>query len=124
MNVLDFAPYIALAISIITLGTLIKNNLTSGEKELVAKSVKAESKLVEYDRRIQALESELKHLPDRGTTHRLELSLAEIAGRLNTIEAAQAGRFSAMEQKLAPIQAMGERLNEVLLEQAKNEHRG
>lgn len=108
MNVLDFAPYISLAISIITLGTLIKNNLTSGEKELVAKSVKTENKLVEYDRRIQALESELKHLPDRDTTHRLEISLMEIAGRLNTLD-----------ERLKPIAATSGRLQEFLLEQAK-----
>ena len=118
MNILDLGPYAGLVISLFTAAALIKSNLTSGEKELSARTAKAESKLVEYDRRIQAIEAELKHLPDRNTTHRLELSLSEIAGRLNTIEAAQAGRFHTMEQKLAPIEAMSERLNDILMDKA------
>ncbi|MCF1449979.1 DUF2730 family protein [Agrobacterium vitis] len=125
MDMTAIGVLISLALNSINLLTQFRTMMATGEKKLEERMVKVESKLVEYDRRIQSLESELKHLPDRGTTHRLELSMAEIAGRLNTIEVAQAGRFSAMEQKLAPIQAMGERLNEVLLEQAKNEqHRG
>jgi hypothetical protein len=101
-------PWISGAISIITLLTLLKNMLSSGEKELAAKVSKVEAKLVEYDRRIQALEGELKHMPDRDTTHRMEIAMTEISGKL-----------AVMAERLKPIEAIGERLQETLMEQAR-----
>lgn len=108
---MDFAvilPWVTGAISLITLATLIKNILSSGEKELQIKVEKAETKLIEHDRRIQTIEGEMKHLPDRDTQHRMELQLAEMNGR-----------FAALEEKLKPIAATSERLHELLMEQAR-----
>jgi hypothetical protein len=108
MNILDLAPYSGLLISIITLGMLLKQSLTSGEKALAERQTKSETKLIEHDRRIQAVEGELKHLPDRETTHRLELAMAQISGRLDTIK-----------EELKPIKATGDMLTELLVAQAK-----
>ncbi|MGO8330504.1 DUF2730 family protein, partial [Rhizobium ruizarguesonis] len=53
-------------------------------------------KLIEHDRRVQMLESDMKHLPARDTTHRIETTMAQIIGRLAAQDATLAGRFSAM----------------------------
>ncbi|MFN3440943.1 MAG: DUF2730 family protein [Rhizobium rosettiformans] len=109
--IIDFAsvlPWVSGLISIITLLTLLKNILSSGEKKLGEDLTEARKKLIEHDRRIQSIEGEIKHLPDRETTHRMELAMSEINGKLNV-----------MAERLKPIEAIGERLQETLMEQAR-----
>lgn len=109
--IVDFAsvlPWVSGLISIITLLTLLKNILSSGEKKLGEDLTEARKKLIEHDRRIQSIEGEIKHLPDRETTHRMELAMSEINGKLNV-----------MAERLKPIEAIGERLQETLMEQAR-----
>lgn len=108
MTILDLAPYIGVILGALALLTQLKTIFSSGEKQLEERTTKSENKLVELDRRVQALESEMRHLPDKEMTHRLELAMEKISGRLDTIDA-----------KLKPITATGERLTELLLEQAK-----
>ena len=111
---------VALALTTLNLFLGIRSILSEGEKKLDQRLAKAESKLIEHDRRIQAVENEIKHLPDRDTTHRIEMTMAQIMGRLDAQDATLAGRFSAMDERLKPIQAIGERLQDVLIEQARN----
>jgi len=108
MDLAVIMPWIGAVISIITLLTLLKNMLSSGEKALDGRLTKAEDKLVQYDRRIQSIEGEMKHLPDRESQHRIELNMEKINGRLDTLN-----------ETLRPIKANGELLNELLKEQAK-----
>lgn len=108
--IVDFAsvlPWVSGLISIITLLTLLKNILSSGEKKLGEDLAEAKKKLIEHDRRIQTIEGEIKHLPDRETTHRMELAMTEISGKLNV-----------MAERLKPIEAIGERLQNTLLNRA------
>ncbi|OCP17450.1 MULTISPECIES: DUF2730 family protein [unclassified Ensifer] len=74
----------------------------ASEKKALMEAVQA------LGQRTQTLESELKHLPDRETTHRMELAMMEINGKLNV-----------MAERLKPIEAIGERLQEALLEKAR-----
>ncbi|MBW8319493.1 MAG: DUF2730 domain-containing protein [Arenimonas sp.] len=104
----EVSQYLGLALAIIALLGHAKGYFSSGEKTLIARVDKVETKLVEYDRRIQAIEGELKHLPDRETAHMLELALAKISGRLDTLD-----------ERLRPIAATSSRLQEFLLEQAQ-----
>lgn len=104
----EVSQYVGLALAIIALLGHAKGYFSSGEKTLTARVEKAETKLVEYDRRIQAVEGEMKHLPNRETAHKLELALAQMNGRLDTMTAT-----------LEPIRATTDRLNELLVEQAR-----
>lgn len=101
-------PIVAFILAAIALATQVKSILSSGEKKLDERLTKAEGKLVEYDRRIQTIESEMHHLPDRETTHKMQISMERIAGRLDT-----------MDERLRPIAATNHRLQEYLLEQAR-----
>ena len=108
--IVDFAsvlPWVSGLISVITLLTLLKNILSSGEKELDVRLKAVEAKLIEQDRRVQTIEGEMKHLPDRDAQHRMELQLAEMNGK-----------FAALEERLRPIAQVSIRLQEFMLEQA------
>ncbi|CAH0339589.1 DUF2730 family protein [Rhizobium sp. CECT 9324] len=115
MTTSEIYQYLGLALAVIALLGHAKGYFSSGEKTLLARIDKAEAKvekvetkLVEYDRRIQSIEGEIKHLPDRETTHRMELAMTEISGKLNV-----------MAERLKPIEAIGERLQETLMERAR-----
>lgn len=114
------AALVALALGCLNLIAAVRTLLSAGEKMLDARLAKVETKLVDHDRRIQAIESDMKHLPDRETTHRIEMTMAQIMGRLDAQDATLAGRFEAMDERLKPIQAIGERLQDALIEQARN----
>ncbi|HAU74420.1 Clp protease [Rhizobium sp. Root491] len=120
LDLTSVAALVALALGLLNLFAAIRTLLSAGEKKLDERLGKVESKAIEYDRRIQSLENEVKHLPDRDTTHRIEMTMTQIMGRLDAQDAALAGRFSAMDERLKPIQAIGERLQDVLIEQARN----
>lgn len=115
MNAGDMIPYVSLALGTIALLGHLKVWMNSGEKELT-KDVAAlkreteghETKLISLDRRVQSVESDMKHLPDRESQHRLELALEKVNGRLDTLN-----------ETLKPIKANGEAMNELLLERAK-----
>jgi len=124
-------PWLTLALAVIALGGHAKNFVSSDTKELAAsqaakdkefalKQEAQEKKLIEHDRRIQTVENEMRHLPNRETTHQIEITMQKILGRLDAQDATLTGRFEAMDERLKPIQAIGERLQDVLVENARN----
>lgn len=104
----EISQYLGLALAVIALLGHAKGYFSSGEKTLTARMDQSEKKVIDHDRRIQAIEGEMKHLPDREAQHRMELQLAEMNGR-----------FAMLEERLRPIAATSERLHELLMEQAK-----
>lgn len=101
MDFAPFVPWLSAAALIISIGMSIATMLTSGAKANA-------TKLTDHDRRIQALESDLKHLPDREQAHRMELAIEKLSGRVDTLS-----------KSIEPIAAISERWQELILEQAK-----
>jgi predicted nucleic acid-binding Zn-ribbon protein len=99
---------VALLLSSLNLIAHVRTMLSQGEKKLDERVTKLEHKLIEHDRRVQTLEGEMKHLPDRATLHTLDVALTKISGRLDTLD-----------ERLKPIAATSGRLQEYLLEQAQ-----
>ncbi len=99
---------ISLLMNSIILIIVIKNMLSAGEKKLEEKVTKAETKLIEHDRRIQAAEAKLENLPNKESQHHIELAMAEINGRINVIA-----------ERLEPLAAVTVRLQNFLLDQGK-----
>ncbi|MGO1161720.1 DUF2730 family protein [Brucella pseudogrignonensis] len=108
MSPVEISAYVGLALGVIALLGHLKGWVNSGEKQIKDAVADHTAKLTEHDRRVQTLENEIKHLPDRDSQHRMELSLSQMNGR-----------FAALEEKLKPIAATSERLHELLMEQAK-----
>lgn len=78
----DWLGLIALMISV---GTSVVLFVGSGSKANASKLDKQEAKLIEHDRRIQTVEAEMKHMPDKDTVTDLKLALSELRGTVNTL---------------------------------------
>lgn len=100
MDLAPLVPWLSLAALVISVGTSVTTLLTSGTKSNA-------TKLADHERRIQTLEGDMKHLPDRATAHRLELAIEKLSGRVDT-----------MSESLKPVAATSVRLQEFLLDQA------
>lgn len=107
MDLALLTPWIAAALSIIALLGQAKTFFGSEGKAAAAELKALRATVEDQGRRLQNVESEMRHLPDRDAQHRVELALAEMNGR-----------FAALEEKLKPIAATSARLHELLLEKA------
>lgn len=113
----SWAGLIALLISIggTIYAWLTRSGKEAGEKvsklEVELRKAHAEhaNKIDKIEDRVSRIEGELRHLPDRSTVHRMELSLTEMRGDMK-----------ALAERLTPVSAISERLQEFLLEQAKD----
>ncbi len=108
ITVADISQYLGLVLACLALLGHAKGYFSSSEKEVSARLNSHANDLKAHDRRIQAMEGELKHLPDRESQHRIELEMGKIAARMDVLNEA-----------LRPIKANGELLNELLREQVK-----
>lgn len=104
MDLSKVMPWVVAANTLFIFIGFVKTWLSSGEKVLAEDISAAKKTIIDHDRRIQAIEGDMKHLPDRETTHRMELAMSEINGKLNV-----------MAERLKPIESIGERLQETLL---------
>jgi predicted nucleic acid-binding Zn-ribbon protein len=75
---------------------------------LDAKFVSAIDKIDKVEDRLAKLENEFRHLPDRDSVHKIDVSLEQMKGELK-----------ALGEKLQPVAKISDRLQEFLLEQAK-----
>lgn len=85
MTTSEISQYLSLALAVIALLAHAKGYFSSGEKTLSARMDKAESKLVQDDRRIQAMENELRHLPDKDTVNKLQIDMTDLKGQIALI---------------------------------------
>ncbi|MGG4603055.1 DUF2730 family protein [Alcaligenaceae bacterium Me47] len=106
MQFQDISAYLSPIAVMISIGTTIWTVLTSGSKKNAEELGEVKTELAQQERRIQRIEDELKHLPDKSTTHRLEIALEKMSGRL-----------SSMDERLKPIAAISERMQELLISQ-------
>lgn len=101
MDLAPFVPWLSVIALLISVGTSITTLLTSGAK---ANS----TKLADHDRRIQKLENDLQHTPDKDGLHRVELTVKDIQAQIASMAAsAQATERTAR------------RVEDFLIEQAK-----
>ncbi|MEO1986613.1 MAG: DUF2730 family protein [Martelella sp.] len=77
--------WLTAANSIIALGSFFYAWLTSRAKGNSEKLDKLEDKVVDHDRRIQDVESEMRHLPDKDTVMELKVAVTELKGAVATI---------------------------------------
>lgn len=111
MDLSQLVPWLSAAALIISLGTSISTFLTSGAKENSKKLAKMEETTTALDGRVQALEGEMRHLPDKDAVHRLELTLKDLQTEIRQIgtSAEQSVRVATrvenylLEQKKSPI---------------------
>lgn len=81
MDLEPLVPWLSVAALIISIGGSVTAFLTAGSKQNA-------SRLSALESRVQDLESELKHLPDRAMVHELQLTLKDIQIEMASIKAA------------------------------------
>ena len=112
--ILDFntaATIAALLISALALWRSFRKDRSEADDKKLAdfdERIKAMSGKVEKtEDRVAAVEGELRHLPDKDVTHRLELALSEIKTEMRGVS-----------ERMKPMGAMVERVHEALVERA------
>lgn len=85
MTAQEMLPYVNLVLGVLALLGIAKGYFSSGEKTLTINVKGAETKLIEHDRRIQAIEGELKHLPNKDTVNKLQVDMTELKGDIALI---------------------------------------
>lgn len=88
----EMKSWSSIALNLIALAGVIKLWINQGEKSLekdvtsiTERISKAETKLIDHDRRIQSVVDELKHLPDKDTVTDIRLAMAELKGTVATL---------------------------------------
>jgi hypothetical protein len=85
VDVNPIVVWVSLILSVVTLAGMLKTWLSSGEEEIDERLEVAEKTLINHDRRVQTVESELKHLPDKDMVMDLKLAMAELKGTVSTL---------------------------------------
>jgi len=116
-------PWLSLALSVLAVGGFFWQHLTSGGARALKEMGELKARIAEENKasadaavaRFQMLESkvltiegELKHLPDRDATHRLEMAVEQLNGKIGMLD-----------ERLKPVDALGRRLQEFLVRQAE-----
>ncbi len=73
---------ISLALNSVNLLANIRSMLSAGEKKLEARVAKIEEGQADHGSRIQTVEGEIKHMPDKDSFQRMQLDLAELKGQI------------------------------------------
>ncbi|PZR89653.1 MAG: DUF2730 domain-containing protein [Stutzerimonas stutzeri] len=85
IDVAAFKDWVGLVALLISVGTSIVLFIGSGSKRNAEKLDRQEVKLTEHDRRIQAVENELQHLPDKDTVNKLQVDMTDLKGQIAVI---------------------------------------
>ncbi|KGE00988.1 DUF2730 family protein [Rhizobium sp. YS-1r] len=108
MSLAEISQYLGLVLAVIAILGHAKGYFSSGEKTLTARMDKAEKTLVDHDRRIQAVEGEMKHLPSKDSVNELKLALTELKGD-----------FKTLTETLGSVSRTVHRIDDYLREEAK-----
>lgn len=110
-QVLNISPIIVWVIALsqlLTFGLTVWGLISSGARANARRLDEHAGRLQGHGERITALEMELREGPKRSDFHDLELRMTKLQGALEV-----------MIERLKPVEAISERLQEVMLERGK-----
>ncbi|WP_370269220.1 DUF2730 family protein [Nioella sp.] len=93
---------------LLNFGLSVYGLIASGSRANKVRLDEHEARLARHDSRISGVEQTLRTLPSTGDLHKIELSLSRMEGELGI-----------MGQRLQPVAAIAERMQELLLQQSK-----
>ncbi|MBI1201476.1 MAG: DUF2730 family protein [Rhodopseudomonas sp.] len=109
----------ALLAVVVSAGTLIYTIVSTRSKATAEKVHSIERRVDAVEDRATRLESDMKHVPDKDSAYRIELTLQELRGQLSTMSAEMRGQMNTLAERVEPISKVSDRLQEFLLEQAE-----
>lgn len=84
-------PWFSLTALLLATGNAIWAIMTRGTRATAEKVNEHEGKMIDHDRRIQSVESDIKHLPTKDEFNKMQVSLTEVRGELRTVSTELAG---------------------------------
>ena len=79
MTPADMLPWLSVISLVISIGTSVTIFLTSGAKTTAVK-------VTDHEARLQKIESELPHLPNKENVHKQQLDISEMKGEIGIIK--------------------------------------
>ncbi len=97
MDISPLVPWLSAVSLLISIGVAVTAFLTTGAKQNSRQIADLEEDFEAIDRRVQSLEGEMRHLPDKDAVHRLELTLRDMQVEMAKIAASadQSARTTA-----------------------------
>lgn len=108
MSPTEIQQLLSIANLLLVIGAVIYTWLTGRSRVNETQITDLNKRASEHDRRIDKIETDMRHLPDKDVTHRMENSLTEMNGKI-----------AVLSERLTPIAAISERLQEFMLEKAR-----
>jgi len=94
----DLKSWLGPVATLLAMANLIYTWITARSRVNEAKIDGHDTKLTEHDRRIQRVENELGHLPNKDEVAGLRLAIAEVSGRLGRMEQSNEGLVRAVRR--------------------------
>ncbi|ADZ72416.1 DUF2730 family protein [Polymorphum gilvum] len=107
MSLSDITPLVSAMSGALAIASLIYTWLTARSR-VNADEIKAlRDRSQEHDRRLDVIERDIEHLPDRNHAHTMQVELAKMSGEIQILS-----------ERLKPVAAISERLQEFLIAEA------
>lgn len=87
--------------------TKIGDAICKVEVKFDERMAKGDAKVERLEDKVASIEGEIKHLPDKDTAHRMEMAIARLEGK-----------FETMDERLKPVAAMATRMQDYFVEKA------
>lgn len=110
-EVLNISPLVVWAIALsqlLTFGLTIWNMLSSGSRANAKRLEEHAAQLGRHSERIQGVEQSLRDIPTREDFHKLDKQMTQLSGALDV-----------MTERLRPLEAISDRMQELMLERGK-----
>lgn len=85
MDIQPLMPWLSFVAILISVGSSVTMFLTSGARKNGEKIDAQDKKLIEHDRRIQTVENEMRHLPNKDTVNKLQVDMTDLKGQISLI---------------------------------------
>jgi Protein of unknown function (DUF2730) len=107
--VADILVWVVALSTLLSFGTALWTIFSGPSRKNVARLDDHTGRMDRHEARLQSLEQEMRAMPTKEDMHKVQLSL----GRLE-------GQFAVMNERLAPVKAISERMQELLFNQGNN----
>jgi uncharacterized coiled-coil protein SlyX len=104
----DVVLWVIALSSLVSFGTVVWNIFSGPSKKNSSAIVELTARLGAQDVEVQRLRDKVEALPNASMMHRLELALARMEGHIDRLD-----------ERLKPVTAIAERMQDLLIEQGK-----
>jgi hypothetical protein len=106
MMLSDLVPVVSALALFLSFGTAIWTIFSGPSRKNSTRLDDHTGRMDRHEARLQSLEQEVRSMPSKDDMHKVQLSLRDMAGQL-----------ALLNERLAPVKAISERMQELMLDQ-------